>query len=418
MPNFDGAHGFLTALFPVRRGLIDDAADPEKRKSHVETLREELTALPTAVQSTPESQAGLNSPFARDPRTHFARFVVLEDVIDNGRPPQDAILNTALGPDLTKPLPTDDLKRAYLIFTADFDAPDQSRESLDGYLRGLWRVMAEELTVVFSHCEGFDEVSDAQSFARYVRRGQVTTTMSFNDYWVGAPPLKPVESVKWAGMGVGLTALVAAAAGAAAFVKWSFGAGFSDLVALGAMVVLVAGLAGYAASGSGQGGAVLGWLGRTRRALVLGGGGVFALALAARFVPPDVLRDVFYAALILTGLGAVGLGAYALWRGSRPFPAAPNSDLASVLKALYLQAQFRAFVAEHQCDDPQTLYRAFGEFIKTHKPKSLDGPTQPRGVVPGLEPDLETGPVSGQASGHDAGEKTGHEGAQGEGHSR
>lgn len=44
--------------------------------------------------------------------------------------------------------------------------------------------MEAELRQVFGDCYGFDEVSDAPGFARFIRRGQVDTTMSFNDYYV------------------------------------------------------------------------------------------------------------------------------------------------------------------------------------------------------------------------------------------
>jgi hypothetical protein len=50
--------------------------------------------------------------------------------------------------------------------------------------------MADELRDVFRFCVGFDAVADAPSFARYVQRCQIETTMPFNDYWVSTPPLK------------------------------------------------------------------------------------------------------------------------------------------------------------------------------------------------------------------------------------
>ncbi len=67
--------------------------------------------------------------------------------------------------------------------------------------------------------------------------------------------------------------------------------------------------------------------------------------------------------------------------GARLFPAAPDSDLRSVLKALYLQQAFTTFAMAHQGAQPEALRTAFAEFVAVHRPADLDGPTQPPGVV-------------------------------------
>ena len=43
----------------------------------------------TALQTPATEHIGLNSPFARDGRTHFARFAVIDDAAYNGRDQRD-----------------------------------------------------------------------------------------------------------------------------------------------------------------------------------------------------------------------------------------------------------------------------------------------------------------------------------------
>ena len=62
---------------------------------------------------------------------------------------------------------------------------------------------------------------------------------------------------------------------------------------------------------------------------------------------PPVLGGI---ALVVLGIVIIGLCLYwlVMWRGPKPFPMAPNSDLRSVLKALYLQQQFTALAIKTQ----------------------------------------------------------------------
>jgi len=79
---------------------------------------------------------------------------------------------------------------------------------------------------------------------------------------------------------------------------------------------------------------------------------------------------------------AVGVAYWqVMTRGAKPFPAAPNSDLPSVLKALYLQQKFGRFAIDNQAADPRRLHEAFGRFFAEHQPKDLDRPTQAPGVI-------------------------------------
>lgn len=68
-------------------------------------------------------------------------------------------------------------------------------------------------------------------------------------------------------------------------------------------------------------------------------------------------------------------------RGARSFPGNPRATLPHVLKGLYLQRAFARFVADQQDRDPATWGAAFRDFLKTHRPEDLTGPTQPPGVI-------------------------------------
>ncbi len=188
MPNFDGGHYFLTALIPVRTDYVADGSSTAMITSHVHALRQALIALPTALQSPATEEIGVNSPFARCRRTHFARLTVMDDVAYNGRLQRDPIVATITKRDPHSADPVDVLPHPYLIVVADFDATDGEPATLATWLRDLWSVMEPEWREILSHCHG--EVHDAGSFARLIARCQVETTMPFNDYWPGAPPLK------------------------------------------------------------------------------------------------------------------------------------------------------------------------------------------------------------------------------------
>jgi hypothetical protein len=191
MPNLDGGHYFLTVLAPiVRRGIVEEG---ELKSSPVHMVRDALETLPTALQSRATEAIGINSPFSRNTRTHFARFVVLDDVFYNGRDPANSIVSTIKGTNLLDPQPVDQLPCPYLLFIADFD-PEPGAKEPWSYLESLWAVMPREIEAVFRYCEGYDAVKDAASFARFIVERQVETTMPFNDYWVGAPPLPTLKT--------------------------------------------------------------------------------------------------------------------------------------------------------------------------------------------------------------------------------
>jgi hypothetical protein len=197
MPSLDGGHYFLTALLPIDdRGIIEHDG---LRSSPVHMVREALETLPTALQSPASARIGLQSPFARSLRTHFARFVVIDAPFDNGRDPADSILSAIQGTDLLSPQPLDRLNCPYLFFAAEFDPAGDGASEPRAYLEELWTLAESELKSIFEFCYGFEQVAVAADFAAYVIRGEVETTMPFNDYWTNPPPFPSLATWQLAG---------------------------------------------------------------------------------------------------------------------------------------------------------------------------------------------------------------------------
>lgn len=308
MPNLDGGHYFYTGLFPV---MLDSVQRPDGSYTvHSHLLREALASLPNFSESSGPIRT---SPFARSDSTHFVRLAVIDEPEFNGRDPVDALRQAVKGIDLLAHQPVDHLSRAWLMVAIDFDAMDEGAR--DRWAAGLWNVMEPELRAIFGHCERFGEVKDGAAFAAYIGRGQVETTMSFNDYWIKPPPFPSLSL----GAIVGTILLVLAVFLALSwFVQRQYGAGW--------------------------------WI----------------WILAA-----------------LLGIGAGLWAAYRLVvaRGSRQFPTAPDSDLRSVLKGLYLQQNLVRFAIDNQGASPGDLHAAFGQFLATAQPANVDEPTQKPGVL-------------------------------------
>jgi hypothetical protein len=318
MPTFDSGRCFLTALLPIKTTEIVDNNGMSSSPIHM--VRDALAVLPTARQSQVTASLPKVSPFMHNTQTHFARFVVIEDVVFNGRMPADAILDQS---DRTVGRKIDQLPCPYLLFTADFDAPNGTVEELRTWLRSVWSDMRIDLAAVFTNCHGY--ASDtADAFADYIIGCQIESTMPFNDYWPGAPPLTSMSVPLLTASGI-VTALAVGAA------LW---------------------------------------------------------ALATRIGWVQWLWPWLYCAEVLgIVLTALAAGVYVAYRwvmghGAKPFPMAPNSDLPSVLKALYLQRQLISFAIEMQGKDEQTLYRSFGNFLQEHRPHDTKIKTQEPGVIP------------------------------------
>lgn len=332
MPNFDGGHYFLSSLIPIRQGLVASRSDVGNSFSHTHALREILSILPTqnpAGKSNPGEGPGLQNssslnpaaaPFSRDLRTHFCRMVVIDDLAFVGRQHEDAILTAIRKVNPVIPGPVDHLPNDFLALIIDFDAADDSEQTLKTYLQGLWGVMSRELTAIFQHCDGFDHSSPAESFVRQVIHGQVETTMSYNDYyWQGEPGL-------WQG-------------------SPSLPNKLSKVVGLPLAAAVIA-------------------------------------VVAVCFLGPAgwLIRLVLVVAIL--GLTVLWLLQRMFKVGMEPFPTAPRSDLQSVLKALYLQRKFIDFMLANQGSNPQVLQANFSDFIRFHQPQSIAAPTQSPGCIP------------------------------------
>lgn len=334
--SFDGGHYFLTLLIPVQNQHLVEHYGIQC--SAVQRLRDVLATLPTALQSKATEAIGLNSPFARNSRTHLARLVVINDVQYNGREGEDAIVGALRKTSLTTPQPQDRLSCPFLMVAVDFDAADGSVETVRSYLGELWLSMEPELRAILENCYGYERIRDAASFCDYLLACEVETTMPFNDYWPGPPPLKnrlttailPPLVLLLAAIAPALLGLISCLAGLLAG-------------ALSALAPVAAGLAGLF--------------------------GHFGWSMA-------------------TPLAVLGTGIALYWGvrrtlaiGGQPFPAAPHSDLRSVLKALYLQQQLVRFAIDAQGLDELSLHGRFAEFLRLHRPTDLDEPSQPPGVV-------------------------------------
>ncbi len=357
VPNFDSGTYFLTTLIPVDLAPLEETVGNEKTwTSPVHALRKDITRLPTAWQTPETTPANKDEigPFARCRRTHFARFVVIDDAMFVGRQTHNAILAAAVPLLVAKlpfvsddfktrtnnywnpivPQPHDQFSSPYLFFSADFDAASGADAERDSYLKGLWEKSGEQLFSIFQHCQKFKmevqnefkaEPGVAEKFAAYVAKCQVETTMPFHDYYrddIQFDALHSPSLLKVLGPPAG--------AGIVAFflLEWVFG-----------------GLLGT------------------------GLGLILALTLA------------LIAALVAAYLWMVQLG-------QAPLPRPDQATLPDVLKSLWLKTRFTRFAIDNQLRsvDPrraQELHDEFGKFLQQAKLQDIDDPatTQQPGVI-------------------------------------
>lgn len=328
MPDLDTGHIFLTTLAPIKTAPTGGPTSYEQR------ARISLAELPTACQSPATVKIGINSPFARNKRTHLARMFVLSDVVYNGRTGMDPILGTIRGINPVDPQKVDTLNAPYLVFVADIDAvtedgqplptnlsPAEQKDVRAAYARTLWKTMGPEIQDIYSNCVGFEQVETADQFADYLEKCHVETTMPFHDYYLELPkfhllPLKPL-----------LAAVL--------------------LPAALAIIALLLRLFGW------QDVPLIGWS----------------------------TSWTFLISAALTVGSAIWAIRYAIRNGEKPLPPGKYDDLPSVLKALYVQQNFADFVVENQGVPAEALHENFGAFLKTHKPSDKQDPTQPPGVI-------------------------------------
>jgi hypothetical protein len=126
----------LTVLTPVI---------PER----LNTLAQRLDALPP----------GTESPLARVRGTHFARWVVIDDVVFEG-PPQRR----------------DHLSAPRLLFTSNFDG------GLDPYLEEMRTGFARDADLIWENCTGYPGRDDPKAWAAWFRAHQVDSSLFFAAY--------------------------------------------------------------------------------------------------------------------------------------------------------------------------------------------------------------------------------------------
>ena len=105
-------------------------------------------------------QSGAESPLASVPGTHFARWVIIGDVIYEG-------------PDQGE---REHLEHARLLFTSNFDG------ELARYLQALRTGLGEAADTIWSHCYAYPGRGDADAFAEYLRHHQIDSSLFFAAY--------------------------------------------------------------------------------------------------------------------------------------------------------------------------------------------------------------------------------------------
>ncbi len=335
MPNLDCGAYFLTTLIPVK---VDPVPDPVSgyASSPAHLLRSALAKLAPAMQ---EPFQTVDSPFARNLKNHFVRLVLIEDFAYVGRKSVNPLI-TVLSELFLKPKhhinpvvaqAQDHLSCPFLLFTADFDAESGDAGARDAYLKELWSTAAPEIREIFHHCVGFDEVADAEGFARYIARCQIETTMPFHDYFPQGVPLKEnPDSLEPEDGKLAETSI------------YKYAGVFFFIAAL--------------------------------------------VSLFLTFVWPG--PSWLWPLWVLIGCVAGFAGDYALGRnaGGKSYPPAQNATLPDVLKALYLKEKFARFAIDNQFDaaapdGAQHLQARFKDFLSTHRPQDVAAPTQAPGTI-------------------------------------
>jgi hypothetical protein len=102
---------------------------------------------------------GDGSPLARVPRTHIARWVVMDDVIFQGAGQRKR-----------------DRMSPRLLFSSNFDG------GLDAYLEGLRTGMPEDADAIWGHCQGYPGHEDGPAFAAWMRAHQLEAALFFAAY--------------------------------------------------------------------------------------------------------------------------------------------------------------------------------------------------------------------------------------------
>lgn len=142
MANTIGQAYGLTVIAPIRGDLVDGV-------SRARLLRAQLAALPN----------GPDSPFARLPMMHFARWVVLDELPVEGFPATD-----------------DELANAYLLFVCEFDG------DLPTMLQLLATAAGDAVDAICGHCVGYPGAASLRAFVNWFGKCQIETTFLYGSY--------------------------------------------------------------------------------------------------------------------------------------------------------------------------------------------------------------------------------------------
>jgi hypothetical protein len=105
-------------------------------------------------------QSGHQSPLAGVEGTHFARWVVIDDVTYEGLDEGDR----------------EHLKHARLLFTSNFDG------ELDRYLEALRSGLGDSADAIWGNCIGYPGSGEGRAFADYMRHHQIDSSLFFAAY--------------------------------------------------------------------------------------------------------------------------------------------------------------------------------------------------------------------------------------------
>lgn len=146
MGNTNGSAYCLTVLTPVVPG-------------HEQALTTRLAAIPGSAD-------GSGSPFTRASTTHFARLVLIPQLVDQG-PPQRPVV----------------LRGQYLLYSSVFTA------ALADHLEDLRTALQPTTDEIWGHCVGYPGAADAVRFAAWFRHNQIDASLFF----AGNPDADPGE---------------------------------------------------------------------------------------------------------------------------------------------------------------------------------------------------------------------------------
>ncbi len=108
------------------------------------------------------------SPLAKLPRTHFGRWVILPDFVNDPSQPRE-----------------DHLGSQYLIFTSNLDGP------LESYLDELCERLAPEAAEIWGRCAGCPDPAEGAALKAYLLHNQIDT-----GFFVAAYPDATVAKVR------------------------------------------------------------------------------------------------------------------------------------------------------------------------------------------------------------------------------